>query len=81
MRRTWLWTLFADQQNTFRLLNQSRLWRVFEKIEKSRKMAAFLTIFGLILALFLIYQSYDFDAFGCRMTVQNFMKIVGTGFE
>ena len=34
------------------------VWRVFEKIEKSRKMA----IFELILAMFLTSQSYDFDA-------------------
>ena len=33
-------------------------WTVFEKIEKSRKMdvfGLFLTIFGLILAMFLIF--------------------------
>ena len=35
------------------------VWTVFEKIEKSRKMADF----GLILAMFLTFQSYDFDAF------------------
>ena len=42
------------------------VWTVFEKIEKSRKMAFFgliLAIFGLILAMFLTFQSYDFDAF------------------
>ena len=42
------------------------VWTVFEKIEKSRKMAVFgliLAIFGLFLAMFLISQSYDFDAF------------------
>ena len=42
------------------------VWTVFEKIEKSRKLAAFgliLAIFGLILAIFLTFQSYDFDAF------------------
>ena len=44
--------------------------------------------FGLILAMFLAFQSYDFDAFehawspfGCRMTVQNFMRIAWTVFE
>ena len=37
--------------------------RVFEKIEKSRKMAAFWLFFGLILAMLLTSQSYDFDAF------------------
>ena len=42
------------------------VWTVFGKIEKSRKTAAFgriLAIFGLILAMFLTFQSYDFDAF------------------
>ena len=42
------------------------VWTVFEKIEKSRKMAVnglFLAIFGLSLAMFLTFQSYDFDAF------------------
>ena len=42
------------------------VWTVFEKIEKSRKMAVFglsLAYFGLILAMFLTFQSYDFDAF------------------
>ena len=42
------------------------VWTVFEKIEKSRKMAVFglfLAIFGLILAMFPTFQSYDFDAF------------------
>ena len=54
------------------------VWTVFAK------MAVFgliLSIFGLILAMFLTFQSYDFDAFGCRMTGQNFMKIVRTVFE
>ena len=39
---------------------------LFEKIEKSRKMAVFglfLAIFGLLLAMSLTFQSYDFDAF------------------
>ena len=35
------------------------VWTVFEKIEKSQKMA----VFGLILAMFLTFQSHDFDAF------------------
>ena len=42
------------------------VWAVFEKIEKSGKMAVFgliLTVFGLFLAIFLTFQSYDFDAF------------------
>ena len=42
------------------------VWTVFEKIEKSRKMAVFgliLAIFALILAMFLTFQSHDFDAF------------------
>ena len=34
------------------------VWTVFEKIEKSRKW-----LFGIILAMFLKFQSYDFDAF------------------
>ena len=38
------------------------IWTVFAKIEKSRKMAVCLAIFGLILAMFLTFQSYDFDA-------------------
>ena len=40
--------------------------RVFKKIEKSRKMTVFgliLAIFGLVLSMFLTFQSYDFDAF------------------
>ena len=42
------------------------VWRGFEKIEKSRKMTVFgliLAIFVLISAVFLTFQSYDFDAF------------------
>ena len=66
------------------------VWTVFERIEKSRKKAVFgliFAIFGLILAMFLTFQSYDLmplstqGPFGCRMTVQNFMKIVWTVFE
>ena len=37
------------------------VWTVFAKIKKSRK-TAFLAIFGLILAMFLTSQPYDFDA-------------------
>ena len=37
------------------------VWTVFEKIEKNRKMS-FLAIFGLILAMFLTSQPYDFNA-------------------
>ena len=40
------------------------VWRVFEKIDKKSKMAVFLAIFGLISALFLTSQPYDFDAIG-----------------
>ena len=40
---------------------QYLLQRVFEKIKKY-KIDRFLTIFGIILAMFLISQSYDFDA-------------------
>ena len=39
------------------------VWTVFEKIEKSRKMAVFWPFFGLILAMFLTSKPYDFDAF------------------
>ena len=35
---------------------------VFEKIEKKSKNECFLGIFGLILAMFLTSQPYDFDA-------------------
>ena len=38
------------------------VWTGFQKIEKSQKMAV-LAIFGLILAMFLTFQSYDVDAF------------------
>ena len=48
-----------------------------------------MAVLGLILVMFLTFLSYDFDAFrtqgplafGCRMTVQNFMEIVWTVFE
>ena len=36
------------------------VWTVFAKIEKSRKMG-FLATFGLILAMFLTSQPYEFD--------------------
>ena len=42
------------------------VWTVCDKNEKSGKMAVFgpfLAVFGLILAMFLTFQSYDFDAF------------------
>ena len=38
------------------------VWTVFAKIKKSRKVAVFLASFGLILAMFLTFQPYDFDA-------------------
>ena len=38
------------------------VWRDFEKIEKSRKMAVFCH-FWANFGLFLTLQSYDFDAF------------------
>ena len=50
------------------------VWTVFEKTEKSRKMAVFgliLAIFVLILAMFLTFQSYDFDA--CAKFYKNCM--------
>ena len=37
------------------------VWTIIAKIEKSRKMAVFLAFLGLILAMFLTFQSYDFD--------------------
>ena len=37
------------------------VWAVFEKMDKSPKMAVFLAIFGLILAMFLTFQPYNFD--------------------
>ena len=45
------------------------VWTVFEKTEKSRKMAVFgliLAIFGLILAMFLTSLPYDFDVIAHR---------------
>ena len=40
------------------------VWIVFEKIEKSRvEKWLFFGHFGLILAMFLTSQPYDFDAF------------------
>ena len=59
------------------------VWTVFEKIEKSRKMIVFLAILGVILAMLLTSQSYDFDAIAQkllliwrRMTVENFLRMV-----
>ena len=62
------------------------VYTVFEKAEKSPKLAVFSVIFGLILAMFLRFQSYDFDAIAHAgaplvITVQNFIKIVWTVFE
>ena len=66
------------------------VWTVFAKI-KNRKMAVFgliLIIFGLILVICFSHSSPTIlmplrtqGPFGCRMTVQNFMKIVWTVFE
>ena len=56
---------------------------VFEKIEKS-KNGRFLVIFGLILAIFLRSQSYNFDLIahrGAPLSVLNFIKVVWTIFE
>ena len=39
------------------------VWTVFEKIEKKSENGCFLVIIGLILAMFLTFESYDFDAF------------------
>ena len=36
---------------------------IFEKIEKKSKIGCFLVSFGLILVMFLTFQSYDSDAF------------------
>ena len=44
-------------KNFFRII-----WTVFEKIEKKIEKYLFLAIFGLILAMFLTSQPYDFDA-------------------
>ena len=55
-----------------------------EKLQnrKKSKNDCFLAIFGLILAMFLTSQPYDFDAIAqCRRTVQNFIKIVWTVSE
>ena len=38
------------------------VWTVFERIEKKLKNDSFLAIFGLILAMFVTCQLYDFDA-------------------
>ena len=38
------------------------VWTVYVKI-KNTKNVCFLAVFGLILAMFLTFQSYDFDAF------------------
>ena len=43
--------------------NFARIVRRVEKIEKSRKLAVFLAILGLILAMFPTSYSYYFDAF------------------
>ena len=63
------------------------------KSKKKTKNGIFLAIFGLILAIFLTSQSYDFDAFahagaplGVKSfahagAVQNFVKIVWTVFH
>ena len=37
------------------------IWTVFAKIKKSRKITVFLANFGLILAMFLTSQQYEFD--------------------
>ena len=58
------------------------VWTVFEKIEKSRKLAVFgrnLAIFGLILATFLTIQSHTFDVFehaGAPLGVERLYKIL-----
>ena len=54
------------------------VWTVFEKIEKKTKNDCFLAIFGLILAMFLTSQPYDFDAFahaGAPLGVERLCKI------
>ena len=38
------------------------IWTAFEKIEKNPKMTVFWPFFGLVLAMFLTSQPYDFDA-------------------
>ena len=54
------------------------VWTVFEKIEKKSKNDCFLAIFGLILAMFLTSQPYDFDGFaqaGALLGVEWLCKI------
>ena len=52
------------------------VWTVFEKIEKKSKNDCFLAIFGLILAMFLTSQPYDFDA-----TALTIVEIFSTKFR
>ena len=42
------------------------VWTIFEKIEKGEKFLAILAIFELILAMFLTFKLYYFDAFEHR---------------
>ena len=45
-----------DVQNFVRIV-----WTVFAKMKKKSKNGCFLAIFGLILAMFLTSQLYEFD--------------------
>ena len=58
------------------------VWRVFEQIEESRKMT-FLAIFGRVSHTILmpLHTQGPLHTFGCRMIVQNVIKIVWTVFE
>ena len=38
------------------------VWTIFENIDKKMKIDSVLANFGLILAMVLTYQPYDFDA-------------------
>ena len=58
-------------------------WTVFEKKRKKSKNGCFLAIFGLILAMFLTSQPYDFDAFahaGAPLGVEWLCKISWKSF-
>ena len=63
------------------------VWTVFEKTEKSRKMAVFgliLAISGLLLAIFLTFQSYDYDASehtGAPLGVEGLCKCLSKSYD
>ena len=73
-------------ENDCRKFRSNRMDSFWENRKKS-KNGCFFTIFGLILTMFLTFQSYDFDAFAhaeAPLSVEwlhVFMKIVWTVFE